>query len=83
MEPGGPPIDSFKNPVEDLDLAKRLKAPAESRAQAALEREGLAWPNAKRQASRAASLARPRTIVLVAVLVIVFVVVLSVILGVL
>ncbi len=71
MQPGGPPIDDTQDPVEDLKLAKRLDWSAPSKAQAALEREGLARLDARRKTSRAAAARRTRAMTVAVVLVVV------------
>ncbi len=80
MKPGQSPIDSVKNPVEDLELAKRLDFSAPPRERAALEREGVGWADADKRPVGASS-RRTTAILAAAVLVILLLVALSFVLG--
>lgn len=80
MNPDQSPIDSVKNPVEDLELAKRLDFSAPPQEQAALEREGIGWADADKQTRRAVS-KRTTAILGVVVVVILLVLVLALVFG--
>ncbi len=74
------PIDSIKNPVEDLELAKRLDFSAPPKERAALDREGVGWADADKRTRRASS-RRTTAVLAVAAVVILLVVVLSFVFG--
>ncbi len=80
MKPDRSPIDSVKNPVEDLELAKRLDFSAPPKERAALEREGVGWADAGKRTRRTFS-RRTTAILAVAVLIIVLALALSFVLG--